>query len=245
MSSAPSALDSLKERACAKVDSDRAALVELSERIHAHPELRFAEHRAAGWLAEFLASSGYDVERSAFGLETAVAARLGEGRPRVAILCEYDALPGIGHACGHNVIAAAGAARRARWPDSSSGGAASSFSALRPRRAAAARSDARNGAFGSSMRDDDPSAGMTGGDDRARRQQLEVEYRGRRPPALAESRHQRARRMVTRTSRSRRCDTHPATTHSRHHQRRRRAENRARASGRVFYYAPPREELAD
>src|SRR5262249_22747222 len=57
---------------------------------------------------DYLAGQGYDVEPGAFGLETAFAARLGTGKPRVAILCEYDALPGIGHACGHNVIAASG-----------------------------------------------------------------------------------------------------------------------------------------
>ena len=49
------------------------------------------------------------MERGAYGLPTAFAARIGSGTPRVAVLCEYDALPGIGHACGHNIIAAAGA----------------------------------------------------------------------------------------------------------------------------------------
>jgi amidohydrolase len=106
--SADAARELWKERACARVDAEQGALVDLSERIHAHPELRFEERRAAGWLAEFLAGRGYEVERGAFGLETAFAARRGNGGPRVAILCEYDALPGIGHACGHNVIAAAG-----------------------------------------------------------------------------------------------------------------------------------------
>src|SRR3989304_9958478 len=101
--------DALKERACARVEAQRRALVELSARIHAHPELQFEEHRASGWLADYLARLGYGVERGAYGLPTAVAGRLGSGRPRVAILCEYDALPGIGHGCGHNVIAAAGA----------------------------------------------------------------------------------------------------------------------------------------
>ncbi len=105
----PSSIDALKARAAARVDDDRAALLELSGRIHAHPELCFDEHRAVGWLAEYLESRGFHVERGAYGLPTAFAARLGSGRPRVAVLCEYDALPGIGHACGHNVIAAAGA----------------------------------------------------------------------------------------------------------------------------------------
>jgi amidohydrolase len=101
-------LDSLKERVCAAVDGERERLIELSHRIHAHPELRFAEERASAWLAEYLAGQGFEVEHPAYGLPTAFAARLGAGRPRVAILCEYDALPEIGHACGHNVIATAG-----------------------------------------------------------------------------------------------------------------------------------------
>lgn len=102
-------IESLKRRACERIDADRDALVELSARIHAHPECKFEETRASGWLADYLERNGYDVQRGAFGLSTAVAARIGTARPRVAILCEYDALPGIGHACGHNVIAAAGA----------------------------------------------------------------------------------------------------------------------------------------
>ena len=101
--------EALKARATARIDEERPALLDLSARIHAHPELCFAEHRAAGWLAEYLESRGFALEREAFGLPTAFAARRGSGRPRVAVLCEYDALPGIGHACGHNIIAAAGA----------------------------------------------------------------------------------------------------------------------------------------
>ncbi len=101
--------EALKARATARIDEERPALLDLSARIHAHPELCFAEHRAAGWLAEYLESRGFALERGAFGLPTAFAAHRGSGRPRVAVLCEYDALPGIGHACGHNIIAAAGA----------------------------------------------------------------------------------------------------------------------------------------
>jgi amidohydrolase len=102
------AIERLKEDACRRVDAERDALVALSQRIHEHPELKFEEHRAAAWLCEFLAAQGFVVEPRAYGLDTAFAARIGEGNPRVAILCEYDALPGIGHACGHNIIAAAG-----------------------------------------------------------------------------------------------------------------------------------------
>lgn len=105
----PTDVESAKRGAAERVDADRARLLELSGRIHAHPELAFEEHRAAAWLCEYLESRGLAVERGAYGLPTAFAARAGSGHPRVAVLCEYDALPGIGHACGHNVIAAAGA----------------------------------------------------------------------------------------------------------------------------------------
>jgi amidohydrolase len=84
----------------------RDELTALSLRIHAHPELRFEEHRAAGWIAELLEAHGHRVERPLGGLPTAFRARAGGGAARVAILAEYDALPEIGHACGHNLIAA-------------------------------------------------------------------------------------------------------------------------------------------
>jgi amidohydrolase len=102
-------IELLKDRLCARVDEERSRLVDLSLRIHGAPELQFEEHRASAWLADYLESVGFTVERGAFGLRTAFAARLGSGRPQVAVLCEYDALPGIGHACGHNIIATAGA----------------------------------------------------------------------------------------------------------------------------------------
>lgn len=105
----PNDLEAVKSRAIARVDADREALLTLSGRIHANPELAFNEHRAAGWLCDYLESRGLAVERGAYGLSTAFVARIGSGRPHVAVLCEYDALPGIGHACGHNVIATAGA----------------------------------------------------------------------------------------------------------------------------------------
>jgi amidohydrolase len=91
---------------------DRLAddLETLSRNIHDHPELGYQEVKAAGWLTEFLEAQGFKVERGVAGVETAFRATVetGEG-PTIAILCEYDALPGLGHACGHNVIAAAGA----------------------------------------------------------------------------------------------------------------------------------------
>ena len=81
-------------------------LIDLSHDIHAHPELGYAEHHAVQAVASLLAAHGHDAEVGAYGLATALRARSGLGRPRVAILAEYDALPGIGHACGHNVICA-------------------------------------------------------------------------------------------------------------------------------------------
>jgi amidohydrolase len=100
----------VKDQIRRAVDELAGELDALSRTIHAHPELAYAEHRAAGWLADFLGRHGFAVERGVGGVETAFQASLGAGGgPTIAILCEYDALPGIGHACGHNVIAAAGA----------------------------------------------------------------------------------------------------------------------------------------
>jgi amidohydrolase len=91
----------------ADVDQLAPTLREVSSKIHAHPELRFEEHRAAAWLSEAAEGAGVTVERPLGGLSTAFRARIGSGAgPRVAILAEYDALPEIGHACGHNLIAA-------------------------------------------------------------------------------------------------------------------------------------------
>jgi amidohydrolase len=87
------------------VDSHASELGALASRIHANPELRFEEHMAAAWIGEFLTAQGHAVERPVAGMPTAFRARAGKGAPRVAILAEYDALPGIGHACGHNLIA--------------------------------------------------------------------------------------------------------------------------------------------
>src|SRR5262245_24834161 len=89
------------------VDELRGPLTELSKKIHENPELRFEEHRAAAWLAEAVEKhAGVSVERKTGGLETAFRARVGKGSgPCVAVLAEYDALPEIGHACGHNLIA--------------------------------------------------------------------------------------------------------------------------------------------
>ncbi|HEY1694921.1 MAG TPA: amidohydrolase [Polyangiaceae bacterium] len=87
------------------VDAHADELIALSRRIHENPELRFEEHKACAWLSDFVASRGHSVERGVAGMPTAFRASAGSGSPRVAILAEYDALPGVGHACGHNLIA--------------------------------------------------------------------------------------------------------------------------------------------
>ncbi|MGA3120594.1 MAG: amidohydrolase [Polyangiaceae bacterium] len=89
------------------VDESSSDLVALARRIHAHPELRFEEHKASSWLCEFVAARGHRVEHGVAGMATALRSRAGRrGGPCAAILAEYDALPGVGHACGHNLIAA-------------------------------------------------------------------------------------------------------------------------------------------
>ena len=93
----------------AAVERDSKDLLTLARNIHANPELRFQETKAAAWIAELVASRKYDVEKGVGGMPTALRAKAGpSGKGRVAILAEYDALPEIGHACGHNLIAAAG-----------------------------------------------------------------------------------------------------------------------------------------
>jgi amidohydrolase len=102
-----SQLEALKRDACRAVDERREELVAVAREIHAHPELAFQEHRAAALLVRTLKDAGLPVEAPAYGLETAFESRVGAAGPTVALLAEYDALPGIGHACGHNLIATA------------------------------------------------------------------------------------------------------------------------------------------
>jgi amidohydrolase len=95
----------LKASVIAKVEAQRRELRNLSLKIHANPELGFKEVKAAGWLAQYLEKNGFSVERGICELETAFRGSYGEGSPAVALLAEYDALPRLGHACGHNLIA--------------------------------------------------------------------------------------------------------------------------------------------
>jgi amidohydrolase len=89
------------------VEEHRAALVALSRAVHDEPELCFEEVRAAQRVGDLLAQSGFDVERGPYHLPTAIEGRAGSGPLSIVICAEYDALPAVGHACGHNLIAAA------------------------------------------------------------------------------------------------------------------------------------------
>lgn len=101
-------LTAAKQRVCSEVDRHTDMLLEVSREIHSHPELGFEERFAHDLLTGICEREGLEVERGAYDLPTAFAARAGGPGPTVAVMCEYDALPGIGHGCGHNVIAAAG-----------------------------------------------------------------------------------------------------------------------------------------
>ncbi len=84
-------------------------LIDLQKSIHQNPELPLQEHRSASLLVEFLSKEGFNLETGLAGLETSFRADRGDAskRPRLAFLAEYDALPGLGHACGHSIIASA------------------------------------------------------------------------------------------------------------------------------------------
>jgi len=101
-------INQAKSAVAAAVAARSELLTGLSRDLFEHPELCFEEFHAHDVLTDLLASEGMEVERSAHGLDTAFRAQAGRDGPLVAVLCEYDALPGLGHACGHNVIAAAG-----------------------------------------------------------------------------------------------------------------------------------------
>jgi amidohydrolase len=101
-------LDEAKRRSMAAVDAWEHRLIAISHEIHANPETAFAEHGAAQLLVTALREAGFSATLGAFGLDTAIDASYGSGEFVVTVCAEYDALPEIGHACGHNIIAAAG-----------------------------------------------------------------------------------------------------------------------------------------
>src|ERR1700756_5554347 len=96
----------VKDAARERLEAARTNLVALSHRIHAHPEPGWEEENASTWVAHALADAGFSPQRGAFGMPTALVARSGCSPLHIAFCAEYDCLPGIGHACGHNIIAA-------------------------------------------------------------------------------------------------------------------------------------------
>ncbi len=102
--------DGLKQRAMNDVDGREKELIELSLRIHANPEIAFEEEKSAALLCDYLEANGLSVERGICEIPTAFRATIGSGTPRIAFLAEYDALPGVGHGCGHNIIGTASCA---------------------------------------------------------------------------------------------------------------------------------------
>jgi amidohydrolase len=99
-------IEKLKLKVKDGVESQRQQLIQLSLNIHDNPELGFEEEKASAWLTSYLKDNGFHIERGIAGLATAFRATYGQGNPRIALLAEYDALPKIGHGCGHNIIAA-------------------------------------------------------------------------------------------------------------------------------------------
>jgi amidohydrolase len=100
-------IPSLKQRVQAEVDRLTPELLATSRFLHANPELAYEEHKAAERLTAIAEQHGFAVTRGVAGLPTAFTAHAGTGSPRIAFLAEYDALPGLGHACGHNLIGTA------------------------------------------------------------------------------------------------------------------------------------------
>jgi len=96
----------LKRGVSAEVEAHREELIELSLGIHQNPELGFQEVKASRRLTSYLKKNGFKVEKGICQLDTAFSGEYGSGKPRIALLAEYDALPELGHACGHNIIAA-------------------------------------------------------------------------------------------------------------------------------------------
>lgn len=101
-------LDAVKQRMAEHIEQHADRLLDVSHRIHEHPELNFEERFAHDLLCDTLEAAGIATERHAFGLDTAFVGRAGHDGPNIALCLEYDALPGLGHACGHNIIASAG-----------------------------------------------------------------------------------------------------------------------------------------
>ena len=98
-------IERLKASIIEEIDARCHQLSELSLKIHSNPELGFQEVKAARWLTHYLKENGFSIEQGICELPTAFRGSYGQGKPAIAILAEYDALPNLGHACGHNLIA--------------------------------------------------------------------------------------------------------------------------------------------
>ena len=98
-------MEYFKKQVCDEIDAHQQELNELCLEIHSNPELGFNEVKAVEWLTRYLEKNGFTIETGIYELTTAFRASYGEGKPVIAILAEYDALPDLGHACGHNIIA--------------------------------------------------------------------------------------------------------------------------------------------
>ena len=114
----------LKDSVTGEIEARRHQLRDLSLKIHSSPELGFQEVKAAAWLSQYLEENGFSIERGICELPTAFKGSYGQGKPAIAILAEYDSLPKLGHACGHNLIAgcAVGAAVASKPAIDRSGG---------------------------------------------------------------------------------------------------------------------------
>src|SRR5487761_647031 len=101
------ATTAMKQQIADRITAAAGTLVGLSHDIHAEPELAFEEHRSVAKVADVLRTAGFEVAVGGFDLPTALTGSYGSGDLVVGFCAEYDALPEIGHACGHNIIAAA------------------------------------------------------------------------------------------------------------------------------------------
>jgi len=97
-------LEKLKQAVIKQIDSDRSQLKKLALKIHDNPELGLKEYKASAWLSQYLEEQDFTVENGICDMPTAFRATYGEGKPVIGLLAEYDSLPVVGHACGHNLI---------------------------------------------------------------------------------------------------------------------------------------------
>lgn len=122
-------IDKLKASVIGEIDARYRELGDLSKKLHNNPEIAFEENQASAWLVEYLEQNGFSMEKGICKLPTSFRGRYGTGQPVIAFLAEYDALPKIGHACGHNLIAtsAVAAGVASKWAVDELGGSVMVF----------------------------------------------------------------------------------------------------------------------